>query len=186
MSSGYYNRSLDLDYGLDREQARRSAAATQLRIDPNQSDDESNNEAITVRIALEKAEKALLGRREREQYFNNKPYMKSDLERLSFLSLESHQERSRWLASQGIQGSATAHAPQIQKLIEANDITVNMTKQAVRDSWGEPELIEVAGNPLYGNERWHYSEQVSSTEGYQSELRLVYFESGRVIGWETK
>jgi len=69
-------------------------------------------------------------------------------------------------------------------LVDQNDITPGMTKQAVKDAWGEPEAIDVAGNPIYGNERWQYREQITSSEGYQTETRMVYFESGLVVGWE--
>ncbi len=135
---------------------------------------------------LAKVENALEGRREREQYFKNKPYMHSDQDRLAFLALDKFEERAQWLAAHGISGSTTPHAPEIQALVDINDITVGMTKQAVRDSWGEPELVEVAGNPLYGNERWAYSEQLPSTEGFQTEKRTIYFSNGRVAGWERR
>ncbi len=136
--------------------------------------------------ALRRAEKALEGRREREQYFKNKPYMRSNRDRLEFLSIESYEGRARWLTAHGVQGAATPHNPDIQALVDINDITVGMTKQAVRDSWGEPELVEVAGNPLYGNERWAYSEQLPTTDGFQTEKRTIFFEAGRVVGWERK
>lgn len=142
-------------------------------------------EAINLRLALTKAEKNLEGKREREQYYKNKPYMKNDRERLEFLRIASFDDRNRWLNAKGIQASLTQHPSEVQALIDINDIALGMTKQAVRDSWGEPDLVEVAGNPLYGNERWHYSEQSSSTEGYHSQNRLLYFESGRVVGWES-
>lgn len=135
---------------------------------------------------LRRAEALLEGRRERDQYFKNKPYIRTDAERLELLSLGSFEERARWLEAHGIFGPQTAPPPEVQALIDVNDITLGMTKQAVRDSWGEPELVEVAGNPLYGNERWAYSEQLPSTEGFQTEKRIVYFEGGRVVGWNSK
>jgi hypothetical protein len=171
--SGYSQRGTP---GLGRESGeKRSRLSFSDQPDP-----------AALRAAVARAEKALEGRREREQYFKNRPYMKNDRERLEFLRLETFDERARWLAARGIQGSSTKHPLEIQDLIDNNDITVGMTRQAVRDSWGEPEAIEVAGNPLYGNERWSYSEQIPSTEGFHSERRTVMFEAGRVIGWETK
>jgi hypothetical protein len=143
-------------------------------------------EVVNTRIALKKAEKALEGKREREQYYKNKPYLRNDRERLEFLGLSSFEARNRWLNARGIHASSVTHSPEFQALVDVNDITLGMTKQAVRDSWGEPDLVEVAGNPLYGNERWHYSEQTSSTEGYRSQQRMVYFDSGRVSGWESR
>lgn len=141
-------------------------------------------EAMAVRSLLKKLEARLEGKRERDQYFKNKPYMKSDRDRIEFLSLDNYDDRNHWLTAHGVFGTETPNAPEIQALIEINDITVGMTKQAVRDSWGEPELVEVAGNPLYGNERWAYREQLPSSEGFQTEKRMVYFEAGRVIGWD--
>ncbi len=136
--------------------------------------------------SLHHAEGALEGKREREQYFKNKPYMKNDHDRMEFLSINSYEDRARWLAAHGVFGQATPLGSDIQALVDINDITVGMTKQAVKDSWGEPELVEVAGNPLYGNERWAYSEQLPSTDGFQTEKRTIYFEGGRVVGWERK
>lgn len=135
---------------------------------------------------LTRVEQALEGRREREQYFKNKPYMRSNEERLAFLRLSSFEERTAWLAANGISGPTTPPSSEIQALVDINDVTVGMTKQAVRDSWGEPELVEVAGNPLYGNERWAYSEQIPSTDGFKTERRTIYFESGRVAGWQSR
>lgn len=153
------------------------------------TDDEMSSDErglVADRTALRNMEKQLEGKRETEQYYKNKPYMRSDRERMAFLSISGFEQRQAWLERKGINGAQTPPTAPIQALIEVNDITIGMTKQAVRDSWGEPELVEVAGNPVYGNERWAYSEQVPSSEGYQTEHRLVYFESGRVVGWEKK
>jgi hypothetical protein len=180
--SGYHDTGPYLS--RDRNKQARDSAASELGYGKNQVDGES--EAIDHRVALDQAEKALEGKREREQYFKNKPYMASDLDRLTFLQLNSFDARQKWLNAKGVQASATTHPPQIQALVDVNDISVGMTKQAVRDSWGEPDLVEVSGNPLYGNERWHYSEQTSSTEGFHSQQRMVYFESSRVVGWESR
>ena len=60
-----------------------------------------------------------------------------------------------------------------------------MTTDQVQESWGEPDLVEVAGNPVYGNKRWKYRKFVSSEDGYTQQTRIVYFEAGKVSGWET-
>ena len=183
-SSGYANRDDDLALSRDRRAADRDTTAQELGINPMREPTERELKAITDRSALHKAEKMIDGKREREQYYRNKPYLRTDRERIEFLKLDSYETRARWLAAKGIDGSSTSHPPEIQALVDVNDISLGMTKQAVKDSWGEPELVEVAGNPMYGNERWHYSEQLPSTEGYLTEHRLVYFEGGRVAGWE--
>jgi hypothetical protein len=186
-ASGYAHRDSDPNMNaLDRRTEQRDRSAREMGF--KSSDDLTDNqaEAVDRRITLSKAERALEGKREREQYFKNKPYMKNDRERLDFLNQDSFEARARWLNSKNIGGPTTAHPSEIQALVDINDITLGMTKQAVRDSWGEPELVEVAGNPMYGNERWHYTEQTSSTEGYHTQHRMVYFDAGRVSGWESK
>ena len=54
----------------------------------------------------------------------------------------------------------------------------------MKKSWGLPDSVEVAGNPIYGNERWRYKRYTPSPEGYRLQSRIIYFESGKVAGWE--
>jgi outer membrane protein assembly factor BamE (lipoprotein component of BamABCDE complex) len=186
-SSGYnsYDSASDApNLGRDRREAEKADAQSELGLSNKQLTDQ-DTDAVQLRAQVLRAEHDLQGKQEREQYFKNKAYMKNDRDRLAFLNLPSFEARQRWLNGKGIQAGAMQNAPEIQALVDNNDITVGMTKQAVRDSWGEPDLIEVAGNPIYGNERWHFSGQTSSTEGYQTQNRIVYFESGRVVGWES-
>ena len=185
--SGYQGAdATEPNLGRDRRASERETSMNELGLARTRELSDRESEAVELRSSLRRAERDLVGRREREQYYKNKPYMKSDRERIEFLQLGSYEARQRWLNAKGIQGTSTPHPSEIQSLIEVNDITLGMTRAAVRDSWGEPELVEVAGNPLYGNERWHYSEQTSSTEGYRSQHRMVYFEAGRVSGWESR
>jgi hypothetical protein len=184
-TSGYAHREPELYQSRDRHTSERESTMSDMGYAPKRDLSEHESDALNSRLALQKAEKALEGKREREQYFKNKPYMRSDRERLEFLAQDSFESRQRWLNAKGIAASA-AHAPDIQALVDINDIALGMTKQAVKDSWGEPELVEVSGNPIYGNERWHYSEQTQSAEGFKSQHRMVYFDSGRVIGWESR
>lgn len=182
--SGYAYRANEPTFSRDRRIAQFDNSARQLGLSHIDELDSGQAEEIELRVALNKAERNIESSLEKEQYYTNKPYMRNDWERLQFLRLGTYDERQQWLSARGIDGRSTTHPAPIQALIDINDITVGMTKQAVRDSWGEPESIEVAGNPIYGNERWYYTEQVSSEEGYQTERRLIYFESGRVIGWK--
>jgi outer membrane protein assembly factor BamE (lipoprotein component of BamABCDE complex) len=184
--SGYLGRDLDQNQSRDRRASEREATMSDMGLGASRELSDRELDSVNTRVVLGKAEKALEGKREREQYFKNKPYMKNDRDRLEFLQLGSFESRARWLNAKGVQASMTQHAPDVQALVDINDVALGMTKQAVKDSWGEPDLVEVAGNPIYGNERWHYSEQTSSTEGYRSQHRLVYFESGRVVGWESR
>ncbi len=146
----------------------------------------SSDRAITARQYLKRAEKNLDGKSEREQYYKAKPHLKNDLERLQFLELDSTAARDRYLNAKGINGDQISHPFEMQSLVDQNDIAAGMTRQAVKESWGPPDDVEIAGNPLYGNEKWKYSEQVTSSEGYMTEKRTVTFEGGRVVGWETR
>ena len=183
--SGYAFRDEELASNRGRRSMEKDDAAVQLGFTSRELTDREAK-AVGDRTALNRAEKSLEGKRERDQYFRNKAYFRNDRERVEFLKLDSYEARSRYLNGRGIDGSDTANPPEIQALIDINDITLGMSKSAVRDSWGEPESVEVAGNPIYGNERWHYTEQLPSTEGYTTENRLVYFEGGRVAGWEKR
>ena len=144
-----------------------------------------DSRSLEKRQYLLKAESRLDGRQERERYFEAKPYLKSDDERLQYLNLESSLARERFLAARKIGGEKVDHPPDVEAVIGQNDIMLGMTRAAVRDSWGPPDEVEVAGQTMYGNERWLYKEQVTSSEGYATERRVVIFESGRVVGWET-
>lgn len=145
----------------------------------------SNEKSIAYRQSLKRYERELEGRAEKEQYYRAKPLLKNDSERIRFLNLGSTNKRDRYLASVGIDGDNIVHPQEIQQLIDENDIAAGMTKQAVKESWGAPDEVEVAGNPMYGNEQWKYTEQVTSSDGYMTEKRVVYFEGGRVVGWQT-
>lgn len=55
-------------------------------------------------------------------------------------------------------------------------VSLGMDKDAVRQNWGSPNRVEVAGNPSNENERWVYS--------VNGATKYIYFESGVVQGWE--
>lgn len=131
-------------------------------------------------------EQNLKTKREKEQYSEILPLFKSESERLDFLSLNTVEERQEWIKSNQLWTRNSELYKQYKSVIEAQDITVGMTQELVKKSWGEPQGVEVSGNPIYKNERWRYTRSVSTSEGFKKEDRLVYFESGRVVGWETK
>ncbi len=65
------------------------------------------------------------------------------------------------------------------------DVVTGMSPDEVRALWGEPREIEHAGLPGSGNERWTYFEGLSSRWSL-STARVIYFEGGRVAGWEVQ
>ena len=140
--------------------------------------------AVETRIRLKRQEGRLGTKREKKQYFNVRSALKSDRERLYFISLPTYEARERWAATRGLAQQDDVYSDEVAKTIETNDIALGMSQKAVMESWGDPDMVEVAGSQLYGFERWKYNRYISGHEGYQKELRVVYFEGGRVVGWE--
>ncbi len=66
------------------------------------------------------------------------------------------------------------------------NLRLGMNKNNVQRYLGRPGLVEVAGNPKYGFERWTYETSVPTLRGYMKERRVIYFEKGQVVGWESK
>lgn len=64
---------------------------------------------------------------------------------------------------------ASASYPQI------NDIMLGMRKNDVVQNWGKPDKMDIAGDPRMENERWAYEREGGTN--------YIYFESGRVGGW---
>ena len=62
-------------------------------------------------------------------------------------------------------------------------LMLGMSMNEVIDTWGRPHDIEVAGQSHLQNERWRYSTTAIRDWKLRPE-RIVYFERGRVVGWE--
>ncbi len=82
--------------------------------------------------------------------------------------------RERWAPSRGLIAAKKPTPTIVRKTIESNDIALGMNQKAVTESWGDPDAVEVAGDPVYGFERWKYNRYVSGNDGYQKEMRIVY------------
>lgn len=143
-------------------------------------------ETIRSRQKLKDLERTLISKKEREQYSKVLPWLISDAEKIDFLSIPSIEGRQQWINRKNIWARSQAPQEEVKSLIEAQDIAVGMPQEYVRRSWGEPMNVEVSGNPLYKNERWKYQRQVATSQGFRKETRFVYFEGGRVVGWETE
>ncbi|HEX7676431.1 MAG TPA: hypothetical protein VF412_19805 [Bdellovibrio sp.] len=159
--------------------------AYEMGKDPNALS-ESDLEDIRSRQKVRELERTLSSRKEKEQYSKVLPWLKNDEEKLSFLSVPTLEGRQQWMNSHHIWDRSQAPQAEMKDLIETQDIAVGMPQDYVKRSWGEPMSIEVSGNPLYKNERWKYQRFSSTPEGYRKETRYVYFEGGRVVGWETE
>jgi hypothetical protein len=171
------------DYRQDREERR---TAYELGLDPSSDLSADDQEKIHTRVQLRNLEKTLSSKKEREQYSKILPWFRSDREKIEFLSIPSLEGRQQWVNNHNIWDRAKMPMTEMKEMIDAQDISVGMPQDYVKKSWGEPQAVEVSGNPIYKNERWKYQRFVSTPDGYKKETRFVYFEGGRVVGWETE
>lgn len=112
-----------------------------------------------------------------EQYEKHKSQLTSTSERIYFLKLSPY-ERKDYLSSRGfLQEEKRAPAAYEQNFaLRQSNVITGMSKSDVMSNWGRPTRVEVAGNPSFENERWLYK--------LNGATKYIYFESGRVQGWE--
>ncbi|MGZ3772412.1 MAG: hypothetical protein ACXVCY_01680 [Pseudobdellovibrionaceae bacterium] len=146
----------------------------------------SDVDEIHNRQKVRQLERSLSSKKEREQYSKVLPWLKNDEEKIEFLSIPSIEGRQHWINKKNIWARTQAPQEEMKDLVESQDIAMGMPQDYVRRSWGDPLSVEVSGNPLYKNERWKYQRQISTSQGFRKEIRYVYFEGGRVVGWETE
>jgi hypothetical protein len=80
------------------------------------------------------------------------------------------------------------HAQEVERIhaaLQERDVTLGMRPDDVVTAWGQPGEVETAGDPYQGNQRWFYYTGLSSRWSLSS-ARIIYFEQGRVVGWETR
>ena len=68
--------------------------------------------------------------------------------------------------------------------IDRNSLRVGMEMNEVTNTWGEPWEVQVAGDPSRGNQKWSYFSGIQSRWD-SAPIRVVYFEAGQVVGWDT-
>jgi hypothetical protein len=130
-------------------------------------------------------EKQMKNQREIEHYSKLLPWFKSDQERLDYLRLGNLGDKQQWALDKKMWGRSQNPNETMKTMIITGDIAIGMPMDFVLKSWGTPQGRETSGHPLFKNEKWKYLKQISTREGYKQEKRLVYFEGGRVVGWET-
>ncbi len=141
--------------------------------------------SVKNRAKLRKMERAMQTEREQMHYAKILPLLKSDEEKIEYLGIPSTEGRMAWANRNKIWTRSTPD-PKLSDVADKQDIAVGMTGPLVRRAWGEPVDVEASGNPIYRNERWKYLKDVPTVNGYKRERRFVYFEAGRVVGWETE
>lgn len=114
-----------------------------------------------------------------EEYQEYLPYLKTQSDRINFLMIKDPEERKEWLKERGIYQSRSRFSPNIQEAINRRDIVYGMSKDAVKNSWGEPSKVDYAGRGDY--ERWTYY----SNPAMKTDKKYLYFENGVLTGWES-
>lgn len=189
----HFNRSPQSGYGLKSSHfATRSPAQTEsskqvlreLGLSPQALNNREFRQLYQEHLELRELEKTLVNEREKRQYYEQMPYFRDKKMQIDFLKQPGFFARQNWLMQNKMNWQGDANQRELEKLAEEKDISLGMTQELVRRSWGKPDAIEVAGNPLYRNERWIYQGYQASSEGYELQSRRVYFEGGRVVGWD--
>ncbi len=178
----FISRSPESGYS---EPERRAPHLTRKMVrtsDSGQLDREEDNSSLKTR--LKQLENSLSTRKETEQYSKALPWFTNDEERIEFLKLPGFEARQKWLSEKNFNSRSASVQNNMKELVEAQDIAVGMPQALVRQAWGDPDAIEVSGNPQFRNERWRYHKFSSSQDGYKPEKKTVYFEGGKVVGWE--
>lgn len=159
--------------------------AYELGFDPKLGLTTDERTAVAERRKVRELERTLDSEKDRRHYSKVLPLFQTDLEKIEYLSIDSIEGRQAWVNRNKIWSRVKSNKD-FQDLIASQDIAVGMTADLVKKSWGEPEAIDHSGNQIYKNERWKYTREVPSPSGYKRERRFVYFEGGRVVGWETE
>jgi hypothetical protein len=186
-SSGYGSGEVEYQDAAQRAQMRDTTTrktAYEMGKDPD-SLNENDMYEIRQRQRLRELERTLSSKKEKEQYSKVLPWFSGDEEKIQFLTIPSIEGRQQWMNKKDIWARTQAPKQEMKRMVEAQDIAVGMPQEYVKKSWGDPIIVEVSGNPLYRNERWKYQRYTSTPEGFRKETRFVYFEGGRVVGWET-
>lgn len=170
---------------LNLEQQDIQKLAYELGLDPKKPLTDNEKAMIADRQRLRELERGLNSPNERLQYSKVLPWLKGDQEKIDLLSIPTTEGRQVWINKNKIWSRAKSLV-EFDEVVESQDIALGMPTEYVKKSWGEPDHVETSGNPIYRNERWQYNRQVASPQGYKLEKRLVYFEGGRVVGWETE
>jgi hypothetical protein len=140
--------------------------------------------SLPTKTRLKQLENSINTRKELDQYSKALPWFKNDLERIEFLNLPGFEARQKWLTENSFSNRSTTVQNQMAALVETQDIAVGMPQNLVKRAWGDPESVEVSGNPQFKNERWKYSKYIPTGDGFKPEKKSVYFEGGKVVAWE--
>lgn len=149
-------------------------------------DDTGGSSPFFYKNKVRDMEKGLITQQDKALYSKLLPWFSSDEEKLSFLRNSGYEEKQKWVVKTKILNRPAELATRYKRLIDNQDIAIGMPNDLVKKSWGDPLSVESSGNTLYKNEKWRYARTLSTQDGFKNEKRVVYFEGGRVVGWETE
>ncbi|MFK8138611.1 MAG: hypothetical protein AB8E15_09650 [Bdellovibrionales bacterium] len=185
VKSGYTDLSPD-QYTSNSKRKNTIAAKYELGVNDSNSLSTEQAQVLNKRVYLKHLEESLISDLERQQYYQNKPFFFNDDERIEFLRLSDYSDRDSWLARKQFDRRSSRYSKNVEEAIQQNDVILHMSMKAVKESWGEPDLREVSGNQVYGNERWVYKSYRLDQGDYQEEKRVLLFQSGKVVAWQTR
>lgn len=137
-------------------------------------------------VQLKLLENKIQGRHELLQYSKALPYFYNSNEQIEFLRLDSFKSRQEWLNKNKFWNRISSKEKTFDETIKNQDISLGMTEEMVKKSWGEPQSLFISGLPEFKNSRLIYIKSLSTPEGFKEQKRIVYIESGLVVGWETQ
>lgn len=162
----------------DTGEAYRSREEIQKRTPASLKQQESRLEVNSLGKELSNKEMAL-SPMEYEEYMQNQDAFENISEKVYYLDLSMNERRSY------IQDKKANSLPPDEKFTQnfgfrnaapyGKEIEVGMDKDQVIEKMGRPYRVDVAGDLKYQNERWTFYDN--------GRLKSVYFESGKVNGW---
>ncbi len=142
------------------------------------------NQDQDLDLALKNLENGIIGNQELLQYSKALPYFSSKKEQVEFLSLKSFKKRQLWLNSVQFWTRPQEQERRFSETVKAQDIAIGMNQDLLAKSWGEPGEVFISGLKEFKNARWIYKKQLSTSEGFKQQKRVVYIEAGKVTGWD--
>jgi len=167
----------------DSGRTRKSISNMRSRAPASEKEQEEQLLKLNTLNTINQMKKNLVGN-DLEKYNNVKDVLPDNEAKIYYLNL-SKRERIEYLKSLGIGVSFGNYYNsslkrksnfKARELFHLPSIHEGMQKSDVAGIWGEPNNVEIAGNPQNQNEKWSF---------YQNgNLNIVYFEGGIVQGWK--
>ncbi|MEX0798812.1 MAG: hypothetical protein WD025_05180 [Bacteriovoracaceae bacterium] len=109
-----------------------------------------------------------------ERYLGIRDQLGGNYEKIYYLRLPPL-EKAQYLQARNLVPKRHSGVPTPEQSRFQSEIFMNMEKEQVLRSLGEPHRRDYAGDPSSGNERWAYN--------LNDRVKFIYFEAGQVAGW---